>query len=101
MNHVDPLARKAMGEYAFLCGGLAGAPGICERFARDLMTIAPANFHVQEPPVFPPYLPPYTAQKASFVGGCLTANLVFQTQSFVSKFEYDERGPSYVQRKFS
>lgn len=100
MNHMDAGCRRSMAEMAFVCGGLSAVPGMNERFIRELIAIAPSAWNIREPPVCPGYMPSHTLERSTFVGASLMANIVFQTQSFVTKYEYSEGGPFYVQRKF-
>jgi actin-related protein len=75
-----------------LSGGTTMLPGIVERLRKELTILAPhaTRIHIIAPP---------ERKYSVWLGGAILANSNAFQQSWLSKEEYDEDGPSVVHRK--
>jgi len=91
-------SRKNLLESVIVCGGGACIPGLGARMLADFTQLAPVSAKpvILEPPE---YMPKRTLELSSWIGGAVLAKVVFPQNQFVTKYEYDESGPSIVHRK--
>jgi actin-related protein len=85
--------RKAMLETIVLSGGMRGMAGFEPRLVREL---GAAALYARPAAVQPPeYMVPCTASQAAFMGGSILAKTVFPLNQYMTRAEYEERGPMY------
>ncbi len=84
--------RKELFRNIVLSGGNTMIPGFGERVAKELTGLAPSTMEIKV--VAPP-----ERQLSAWIGGSMLASLSTFKQMWISKAEYDESGPSIVQRK--
>jgi len=92
INTCDTDIRKDLYQNIVLAGGNSMFPGINERMKKELKALAPASM---EPTVFAPPERKYTV----WIGGSILASLSTFSHMYISRAEYNESGPSIVQRK--
>ena len=86
--------RKGMLETMVLSGGMRGMAGFEARLVRELAGGAQPNVRPGAVPP-PEYMAPCTAQHAAWVGGAILARTVFPQNQYMTRAEYEERGPHY------
>eukprot|EP01067_Filipodium_phascolosomae_P006478 Filipodium_phascolosomae@DN473_c0_g1_i2.p1 len=84
--------RKDLFGNVVLSGGSTMFPGIAERLTKELTILAPSS--VKKKVAAPP-----DRLYSVWVGGSILASLSTFQQMWINKQEYDESGPSIVQRK--
>jgi len=88
--HVD--LRKDMYGNVVLSGGSTMFPGIADRMQKELTALAPSTMKIK-------IIAPPERKYSVWIGGSILASLSTFQQMWISKEEYDESGPSIVQRK--
>ncbi|GBG62074.1 hypothetical protein CBR_g28550 [Chara braunii] len=85
-------------ENIVLCGGGSVIPGLDSRFLREISVLAPPSMRpaVVKPP---DYMPENTVKYSAWIGGSILAKNVFPQNQHITKAEYDEIGPTVIQRK--
>jgi actin-related protein 7 len=91
-------ARRMMLESVLLCGGGSGVQGLGKRLETELHELVPPSTK-PEVVMAPDYLPASTLKHAAWCGAAVLAKVVFPQQQNITKFEYNECGPSIVHRK--
>lgn len=95
----DNQVRRQLAESVVLCGGGAEAKGMRTRFQSEFSIMASAP-GLSPSLVSPPeYMPTQTLEYAAWMGGAILARVVFQQNQHVTKFDYDESGPTVVHKK--
>jgi len=84
--------RKDLYSNIVLSGGTTMFPGIAERLTKELTSLAPAAMKIKV--VAPP-----ERKYSVWIGGSILASLSTFRQMWITKAEYDERGPTIVHRK--
>ncbi|XP_007436928.1 actin, clone 302-like [Python bivittatus] len=84
--------RNIMYKNVVLAGGTSMYPGIAERLKPEIIALAPTNTNVR-------IIAPPDRTCSSWIGGSILASLSYFQQQWISKQEYDEFGPSIVDRK--
>jgi len=95
INKCDPDIRRELFSSVMLAGGTAAMQQMKERLEKDLMEEAPQAARVK-------VLASGNAMERRFsvwIGGSILASLGSFQQMWFSKAEYEEHGPTYVQRK--
>ena len=86
--------RKDLYKNIVVTGGSSLLPGLPERLAAEMRTLAPAAFAVKV------VAPPETERKfGAWIGGSILASMSSFESMWITKGEYDESGPGIVQRK--
>jgi len=84
--------RKDLYANVVLSGGTTMFPGIGERMAKELTSLAPSTVKIKV--VAPP-----ERKYSVWIGGSILSSLTTFQQMWISKGEYDESGPTIVHRK--
>ena len=95
---LDPSQRSQCCEGFLLSGGGSQAAGLASAFQAALAAHLPLSNAVnllQKPD----YMPEDTAKYAAWTGGAILAKSVFTQNQHVTKFDYEEFGPSIIHRK--
>eukprot|EP00003_Mantamonas_plastica_P028018 TRINITY_DN6181_c0_g1_i2.p1 TRINITY_DN6181_c0_g1~~TRINITY_DN6181_c0_g1_i2.p1 ORF type:complete len:188 (-),score=36.19 TRINITY_DN6181_c0_g1_i2:112-675(-) len=92
ITKVDTDIRSDLFGNILLSGGNTMFSGMCERVQRELLNLAPSNMKVKV--VAPP-----ERKYSVWIGGSILASLSTFHQMWISKQEYDEFGPSVVNRR--
>jgi actin-related protein len=77
----------------FLSGGTTTYPGFTERFKEEFTALVPSTMNVK-------FNAPPERKYSAWIGGSILASLSAFQQEWVSKQEYDEKGPSVIHRNF-
>lgn len=88
----DICIRRELYPNIFLSGGTTMFPGIAERLHRELTNIAPANTRIS-------VIAPPERKYSVWIGGSILGSLSSFQQSWITKEEYDETGPTIVHQK--
>nr|XP_006825588.1 PREDICTED: actin, cytoplasmic-like [Saccoglossus kowalevskii] len=75
-----------------LSGGSSMFPGITDRLQKEITNLAPSTMKIK-------IIAPPERKYSVWIGGSILASLSTFQQSWVSKQEYDESGPSIIHRK--
>ncbi|KAH7827485.1 actin-related protein 4 [Monocercomonoides exilis] len=94
-ENVDPTIRRELWGNLLVVGGGSCVKGFSERFVQEVDTHAPASVRVKV--IASTILE--ERKVATWIGGSLLGSLESFTQKWVSKAEYDEVGPSIVEKK--
>jgi len=88
----DAAIRKDLYANVLLSGGTTMLPGFAERMKKELSILAPPtmNINIVSPP---------NRRNSAWIGGSIMASLSTFQKNFISKAEFDESGPSIVNRK--
>ena len=92
INKCDMDIHKTMYANIVLAGGSTLFPGLCDRLAAEMKSIAPSQMRAKV--VAPP-----ERKYSSWIGGSILASLSFFEQIWVSKSEFQECGVCIVNRK--
>lgn len=84
--------RKDLFGNVVLAGGCSMFPGVQERVQKELTALAPSSMRLKV--VAPP-----ERKYSAWIGGSILASLSTFQQMWITKYEYDENGPSIVHRK--
>jgi actin-related protein len=84
--------RKDLYENVVMSGGSTMFPRIEERLQKELKELAPANIAVK-------VSAPPERKYSVWIGGSILSSLSSFSQMWITKAEYDERGPSIVHEK--
>ncbi|XP_072013691.1 actin, muscle-like isoform X1 [Amphiura filiformis] len=85
--------RKDLYANIVLAGGNVSFPGLAERMSKEMRTLAPATMNVQVTNNAP------IVKYQAWIGGSILASSSNFLNMCISKNEYDEYGPSLVQKK--
>ena len=88
----DADIRKDLYGNVVLAGGSTMFPGIAERLTKELVALAPPSTDVK-------VVAPLERKYSTWIGGSILASLSTFQQMWITKAEYDEAGPSIVNRK--
>ena len=91
ITRCDVDIRKDMCGNIILSGGTTMFPGVADRIQKEVQALVPPTTKIK-----------VIAQDSKYsvwVGGSILASLSFFQQMWITKEEYDERGPSIVHRK--
>mmetsp|Transcript_10675 Transcript_10675/g.39178 ORF Transcript_10675/g.39178 Transcript_10675/m.39178 type:complete len:379 (-) Transcript_10675:43-1179(-) len=90
--------RKQLLENVVLYGGGSAMPGLKERFVSEMQQVSPMSF---KPGVVksPEYMPSSAAKYSSWLGAAILGKFVFTQNQQMTKFDYDEFGPSLIHKK--
>eukprot|EP01054_Gregarina_sp_Poly1_P003412 Gregarina_sp_Poly_1__3411@NODE_198_length_11566_cov_244_091399_g177_i0_p6_GENE_NODE_198_length_11566_cov_244_091399_g177_i0NODE_198_length_11566_cov_244_091399_g177_i0_p6_ORF_typecomplete_len371_score45_15Actin/PF00022_19/1_5e118MreB_Mbl/PF06723_13/9_2e07_NODE_198_length_11566_cov_244_091399_g177_i015912703 len=75
-----------------LSGGSTLIPGLCERLAQDLESLAPSNISVK-------ISAPPERQYSVWIGGSILSGLNSFHDMWINKADYEEQGPAIVHRR--
>ncbi|EGD74303.1 actin-1 [Salpingoeca rosetta] len=75
-----------------LAGGTTMMPGFVERMHKEITALAPSTMNIK-------IIAPPKRKQAAWLGGSILASLSTFQQTWITKAEYDEVGPSIVHRK--
>jgi len=75
-----------------LAGGNTMFPGIADRMLKEVEALAPSSMKIK-------IIAPPERKYSAWIGGSILASLSAFQPMWISKQEYDESGPSIVQRK--
>lgn len=92
IDKCDLDVKKDLYQNVVMSGGTTMFPGIDTRLESELKALAPASVHVK---VFAPPERKYSV----WIGGSILSSLSSFSQMWITKEEYDERGPSIVHEK--
>ena len=95
----DRNVRSTVAENIVLCGGGSTCPSLEPVFQKEVQRRAPmplSNVSVLQKPN---YMPDNTNHYAAWTGAAILAKTVFNQNQHVSKFDYDESGPTVVFKK--
>jgi actin-related protein len=67
-------------------------PGIADRLQKEMTSLAPSTMKIK-------IVAPLERKYSVWIGGSLLASLSTFQQTWISKQDYDETGPSIVHRK--
>ncbi len=81
--------RKDLYGNVLLSGGSTMFPGIADRLARELTSLAPSTMRIK-------CIAPPERKHSEWIGGSILASLSTFQQSWISKEDYDEYGPGVV-----
>ncbi|KAL1005400.1 hypothetical protein UPYG_G00058620 [Umbra pygmaea] len=84
--------RKDLYANIVLSGGTTMFPGIVDRMQKEITSMAPTTMKIK-------IITPAEHKYSVWFGGSILASLSSFQQKWISKQEYDESGPSIVQRK--
>jgi actin-related protein len=84
--------RRELYSNVVLSGGTSMFPGFAERISRELNSMVPPSIRVK-------IISPPERKYSVWIGGSILASLATFQNSWISKMEYDENGPSIVHRK--
>ena len=84
--------RKDLYANTVLSGGSTMYPGITDRIQKDIAALAPRTVKIK-------IIAPPERKYSVWIGGSILASLPTFQQMWISKYEYDESGPSIVHRK--
>ncbi|XP_048256061.1 actin-2-like [Haliotis rufescens] len=84
--------RKDLYANTVLSGGTTMFPGIADRMQKEITALAPASTKIK-------IIAPQERKYSVWIGGSILASMSDFQQSWISKQEYDESGPSIVHRK--
>ncbi|KAK9820164.1 hypothetical protein WJX72_006966 [[Myrmecia] bisecta] len=97
-SHVDPGLRKACLETMLVCGGGSGVPGLLPRLHKEMTALCPPSLQPQFC-TCPGYMPEHTFKYSVWMGGAILSKVIFQQNQHITKYEYDEMGPTVVHKK--
>merc|ERR1711907_900933 len=75
-----------------ISGGTTMFPGLGERMAKELMSLAPSTLKIR-------VIAPPERKYSVWIGGSILSSLSTFQQMWISKGEYDESGPTIIHRK--
>jgi len=84
--------RRSLYGNVVLSGGTTMFPGIGERVTKELTALAPSTVKIK-------VIAPHERKYSVWIGGSILASLSTFQQMWISKWEYDEAGPTIVHRK--
>ncbi|XP_039399642.1 beta-actin-like protein 2 [Mauremys reevesii] len=84
--------RKDLYANTVLSGGSTMYPGIADRMQKEIASLAPSTMKIK-------IIAPPERKYSVWIGGSILASLSTFQQTWISKLEYDESGPSIVHRK--
>merc|ERR1719471_2164656 len=84
--------RKDLYGNVVMSGGTTMYPGIADRMQKEITSLAPPTMKIK-------IIAPPERKYSVWIGGSILASLSTFQQMWISKQEYDESGPSIVQRK--
>jgi len=90
---VDPDIQATLFQNIILCGGTSLFPGLGERLTKELVTL------VSNPDIKIKVISPPERKYSTWIGGSIVGSLSTIQHQWISKQEYDERGPSIVHTK--
>eukprot|EP00884_Botryococcus_braunii_P003669 jgi/Botrbrau1/13302/Bobra.27_2s0021.1 len=98
MCHADAGFRKAALEAILICGGGSCVPGLSARLLAEMKELCPPSV-LPALLTVPEYMPENTLRYSVWMGGAIVSKGVFQQNQHISRGDYDEAGPSMVNRK--
>lgn len=90
--------RRPALENMLVCGGGSGAANLAQRLLKDVRSLA----HPSLQPALcaiPEYMPKHACKHAAWIGGAVLGKVVLSQNQFVTKWDYEEAGPSVVHRR--
>ncbi|KEP66485.1 UNVERIFIED_CONTAM: actin like protein ALP2a [Hammondia hammondi] len=96
-SRVDAEARKEIFNGIVLAGGCAATPGLYERLSRELSREASITMGMKWRLLAAPTL--FERRVSTWLGGSMLASMSAFQSLWCSREEYDEHGPSIVERK--
>jgi actin len=88
----DVDVRKDLYGNIVLAGGSTMFPGIADRMQKEMCSLAPSTMKIK-------IIAPPERKYSEWIGGSIVASLSTFQQMWISKEEYDQYGPSIVNRK--
>ena len=88
----DADIRKDLYANIVLSGGSTMYPGLADRMQKEMTALAPPTMNIK-------IIAPPERKYSTWIGGSVLASLSTFQQMWISKQEYDEKGPSIVHKK--
>lgn len=98
LTPADPGARKAVLECVWVVGGGSAIPGLAAAVAAQARAASPAQAPAL-PAAVPDHLAPGVSRHAAWTGAAVLAKVLGAQRQWVTRAEYNERGPAAVHRK--
>lgn len=92
IERCDTDIRQALYSNIVLSGGNSMFPGLADRMKNEIVALAPTETDVQ-------VIAPLDRHNAAWIGGSMLSSLSTFQNMWITKDEYDEYGPSIVQKK--
>ena len=94
----DPTLRKMAAENLLICGGGSKVKGLDVRLLHEMHLAFPPSFQVSFVRT-PEYMPRTVPEHSTWVGGFIEAKIAFPQNQHVTKYDYDEYGPTIIHKK--
>jgi actin-related protein len=94
LKKTDPDLRRELYANIILSGGTTMFPGMGERMTKEIQALAPSTMKIR-------VIAPQERKLSAWIGGSILSSLSTFPESWITKQEYEEGGPSIVHHRKS